>query len=93
MQGQILDFCNPPLTCFSVISLKAHCLKATALSKAGRNDEALQEYLLCVALKPDWTKVKLETQKVRDIFSQNTCPIAVLKIHFKVNDKVVMDEA
>ncbi|XP_069581341.1 LON peptidase N-terminal domain and RING finger protein 2 [Brachyistius frenatus] len=43
---------------------KAHCLKATALSKAGRNDEALQEYFLCVALKPDWTKVKLEAQKV-----------------------------
>uniref|UniRef100_A0AAQ5Z077 Uncharacterized protein n=1 Tax=Amphiprion ocellaris TaxID=80972 RepID=A0AAQ5Z077_AMPOC len=42
---------------------KAHCLKATALSKAGRNDEALQEYFLCVALKPDWTKVKLEAQK------------------------------
>lgn len=39
-------------------------MKATALSKAGRNDEALQEYFLCVALKPDWTKVKLEAQKV-----------------------------
>ncbi|CAG5865286.1 unnamed protein product [Menidia menidia] len=46
---------------------KAHCLKATALSKAGRNDEALQEYLLCVALKPGWTKVKLETQKNEDL--------------------------
>lgn len=43
---------------------KAHYLKATALSKAGHNDEALQEYFLCVALKPDWTKVKLEAQKV-----------------------------
>uniref|UniRef100_A0A1A7X899 LON peptidase N-terminal domain and ring finger 2 n=1 Tax=Iconisemion striatum TaxID=60296 RepID=A0A1A7X899_9TELE len=43
---------------------KAHCLKATALSKAGRNDEALQEYFLCVALKPNMTKVKLEAQKV-----------------------------
>ncbi|KAG7252976.1 hypothetical protein CRUP_036726, partial [Coryphaenoides rupestris] len=40
-----------------------HHLKASALSKAGRNDEALQEYFLCVALKPDWTKVKLEAQK------------------------------
>ncbi|XP_022068382.1 LON peptidase N-terminal domain and RING finger protein 2 [Acanthochromis polyacanthus] len=49
---------------------KAHCLKATALSKAGRNDEALQEYFLCVALKPDWTKVKLEAQKVlSELFS------------------------
>ncbi|XP_051259937.1 LON peptidase N-terminal domain and RING finger protein 2 [Dicentrarchus labrax] len=49
---------------------KAHCLKATALSKAGRNDEALQEYLMCLALKPDWTKVKLEAQKVlSELFS------------------------
>ncbi|KAK2840128.1 hypothetical protein Q5P01_013868 [Channa striata] len=43
---------------------KAHCLKATALQKAGRNDEALQEYLTCVALKPNWMEVKLEAQKV-----------------------------
>ncbi|XP_041662692.1 LON peptidase N-terminal domain and RING finger protein 2 [Cheilinus undulatus] len=49
---------------------KAHCLKATALSKAGRNDEALQEYFLCVALKPDWTKVKQEAQKIlSELFS------------------------
>lgn len=49
---------------------KAHYLKATALSKAGRNDEALQEYFLCVALRPDWTKVKLEAQKVlSELFS------------------------
>ncbi|XP_034550533.1 LON peptidase N-terminal domain and RING finger protein 2 [Notolabrus celidotus] len=49
---------------------KAHCLKATALSKAGRNDEALQEYFMCVALNPDWTKVKLEAQKVlSELFS------------------------
>ncbi|XP_028292715.1 LON peptidase N-terminal domain and RING finger protein 2 [Gouania willdenowi] len=49
---------------------KAHGLKATALGKAGQNDEALQEYFLCVALKPDWTKVKLEAQKVlSELFS------------------------
>ncbi|XP_054643928.1 LON peptidase N-terminal domain and RING finger protein 2 [Dunckerocampus dactyliophorus] len=49
---------------------KAHYLKATTLSQAGRNDEALQEYLLCVALKPNWTKVKLEAQKVlSELFS------------------------
>lgn len=49
---------------------KAHFLKATALSVASRTDEALQEYLLCVALKPDWTKAKLEAQKVlSDLFS------------------------
>ncbi|XP_037543029.1 LON peptidase N-terminal domain and RING finger protein 2 [Nematolebias whitei] len=49
---------------------KARCLKATALSKAGRKDEALQEYFLCVALKPECTKVKLEAQKVlSELFS------------------------
>ncbi|KAI9534422.1 hypothetical protein NQZ68_012655 [Dissostichus eleginoides] len=49
---------------------KAHSLKATALSEAGRNDEALQEYLMCVALKPNWTKVKLQAQKVlSEVFS------------------------
>ncbi|XP_058477474.1 LON peptidase N-terminal domain and RING finger protein 2 [Solea solea] len=49
---------------------KAHYLKATALTKAGRHDEALQEYILCVALKPNWTKVKLEAQKVlSELFS------------------------
>ncbi|KAK5860666.1 hypothetical protein PBY51_022127 [Eleginops maclovinus] len=49
---------------------KAHCLKATALSEAGRNDEAVQEYLMCVALKPNWTKVKLQAQKVlSEVFS------------------------
>lgn len=53
------------ITLFLFSLSQAHCLKATALSKAGRNDEALQEYFLCVALKPDWTKVKLEAQKVR----------------------------
>ncbi len=45
---------------------QAHCLKATALIKAGRNYEALQEYLVCLALKPDCTKVKLEDHKVRE---------------------------
>ncbi|CAB1437202.1 unnamed protein product [Pleuronectes platessa] len=49
---------------------KAHYLKASALRKADRNDEALQEYLICLALKPDWTKVKLEAQKVlSELFS------------------------
>ncbi|XP_061649375.1 LON peptidase N-terminal domain and RING finger protein 2 [Phyllopteryx taeniolatus] len=49
---------------------KAHYLKATTLSKASRNDEALQEYFLCVALKPNWTKVRLEAQKVlAELFS------------------------
>uniref|UniRef100_A0A8K9V7L7 LON peptidase N-terminal domain and RING finger protein 2 n=1 Tax=Oncorhynchus mykiss TaxID=8022 RepID=A0A8K9V7L7_ONCMY len=46
------------------LSPKAHYVKALALNKAGYNEEALQEYLYCLALKPDWTSVKLETQKL-----------------------------
>ncbi|KAJ8332300.1 hypothetical protein SKAU_G00427260 [Synaphobranchus kaupii] len=42
---------------------EAHYMKATALSKLGRKEEALQEYFLCVALKPSWVAVKLEAQK------------------------------
>ena len=41
---------------------------ASALTKAGRKDEALQEYFLCVALKPNCTKIKLEAQTVRWYF-------------------------
>uniref|UniRef100_A0A668AW30 Si:ch1073-440b2.1 n=1 Tax=Myripristis murdjan TaxID=586833 RepID=A0A668AW30_9TELE len=74
---------------------KAHYLKATALSKAGRNDEALQEYFLCVALRPDWTKVKMEAQKVTNTllemfwqpFSQvSTFRRTTLKLAVKYNE-------
>lgn len=43
---------------------QAHYLRAKALCCAGRREEALQEYFICVALKPDWTSVKSEAQKV-----------------------------
>lgn len=60
-------------------------MKATALSKGGRNDEALQEYFMCLALKPDWTKVKLEAQKVRGDSPKhhNNAPHIVALIHVK----------
>ncbi|KAG9348885.1 hypothetical protein JZ751_029202 [Albula glossodonta] len=49
---------------------EAHYVKATALIKMGRKEEALQEYFLCVALKPSWTTVKLEAQKIlSEVFS------------------------
>ncbi|XP_056436555.1 LON peptidase N-terminal domain and RING finger protein 2 [Gadus chalcogrammus] len=52
------------------LSPKAHHLMASALTKAGRKDEALQEYFLCVALKPNCTKIKLEAQTVlSELFS------------------------
>ncbi|MBN3308192.1 LONF2 protein, partial [Amia calva] len=43
---------------------KAHYLRASALTKAGRMEEALQEYFFCIALRPDWSLVKLEAQKI-----------------------------
>ncbi|XP_041114782.1 LON peptidase N-terminal domain and RING finger protein 2 isoform X3 [Polyodon spathula] len=43
---------------------KAHYLKAVALTKVGRNEEALKEFLFCVALRPEWSSVKLEAQKI-----------------------------
>lgn len=49
-----------------VLCSQAHYVKALALNKAGYNEEALQEYFYCLALKPDWTSVKLETQKLSD---------------------------
>ncbi|KAG5851529.1 LON peptidase N-terminal domain and RING finger protein 2 [Anguilla rostrata] len=49
---------------------EAHYLKATALSKLGRKEEALQEYFLCVALKPGWAVVRREAQKIlSEVFS------------------------
>uniref|UniRef100_A0A3B4BDP6 Uncharacterized protein n=1 Tax=Periophthalmus magnuspinnatus TaxID=409849 RepID=A0A3B4BDP6_9GOBI len=57
---------------------KAHYLKATALTQASRTDEALQEYFLCVALKPDWTKVKLEAQKVISTSAQTLLATLIL---------------
>ncbi|XP_076838501.1 LON peptidase N-terminal domain and RING finger protein 2 [Brachyhypopomus gauderio] len=46
------------------LSAKAHYIKAKALCSSHRREEALQEYFYCVALKPDWTAVKMEAQKI-----------------------------
>ncbi|KAK3530383.1 hypothetical protein QTP86_024419 [Hemibagrus guttatus] len=47
-----------------MITRTAHYIRAKALCCAGRREEALQEYFICVALKPDWTSVKSEAQKI-----------------------------
>ncbi|XP_053733687.1 LON peptidase N-terminal domain and RING finger protein 2 [Synchiropus splendidus] len=65
---------------------KAHYLKANVLIKAGRNDEALQEYLLCLALKPDLGKVKLEAQRVlgelfSSVFENEDMPTPLHPLH------------
>nr|XP_046260040.1 LON peptidase N-terminal domain and RING finger protein 2 [Scatophagus argus] len=77
---------------------KAHFLKATALSKAGRNDEALQEYFMCVALKPDWTKVKLEAQKVlselfSSVFESEDLPTPLHPLQGGLTDRLIKPPA
>ncbi|XP_054471098.1 LON peptidase N-terminal domain and RING finger protein 2 [Anoplopoma fimbria] len=77
---------------------KAHCLKATALSEAGRKDEALQEYLVCVALKPDWTKVKLEAQKVlsevfSSVFEEQDIPTPLHPLQGGMNTRLIKPPA
>ncbi|XP_029596532.1 LON peptidase N-terminal domain and RING finger protein 2 [Salmo trutta] len=67
------------------LSPKAHYVKALALNKAGYNEEALQEYFYCLALKPDWTSVKLETQKMLSemfsMFKTDGLPTSSLRHH------------
>ncbi|XP_069492797.1 LON peptidase N-terminal domain and RING finger protein 2 [Ambystoma mexicanum] len=43
---------------------KGHAVKGQALSGLGRTDEALKEYLYCVALSPDMCDMKKEAQKI-----------------------------
>ncbi|KAG8451872.1 hypothetical protein GDO86_003899 [Hymenochirus boettgeri] len=43
---------------------QGHCIKAKALSELGRTDEALKEFLYCVALNPEWSSMKTEAQKI-----------------------------
>ncbi|XP_075708752.1 LON peptidase N-terminal domain and RING finger protein 2 [Rhinoderma darwinii] len=43
---------------------KGHYVKAQALSGLGRMEESLKEFLHCVALKPEWSSVKVEAQKL-----------------------------
>ncbi|XP_042314663.1 LON peptidase N-terminal domain and RING finger protein 2 [Sceloporus undulatus] len=43
---------------------KGHHVKAQALSGLGRIEEALKEFLYCVALNPEWSSMKLEAQKI-----------------------------
>ncbi|KAM8976455.1 LON peptidase N-terminal domain and RING finger protein 2 isoform 2-T2 [Pelodytes ibericus] len=43
---------------------KGHYVKAQALSGLGRMEEALKEFLYCVALNPEWSSSKTEAQKI-----------------------------
>lgn len=44
--------------------MQGHYVKAQALSGLGRIEEALKEFLYCVALNPEWNSMKMEAQKV-----------------------------
>ncbi|KAJ6667435.1 hypothetical protein lerEdw1_016556 [Lerista edwardsae] len=43
---------------------KGHYVKAQAFSGLGRIEEALKEFLYCVALNPEWSSMKAEAQKI-----------------------------
>ncbi|XP_060681989.1 LON peptidase N-terminal domain and RING finger protein 2-like [Hemiscyllium ocellatum] len=52
------------------LKTKGHFWKAQALIKMGRTEEALKEYIYCIALRPDWNSVRLKAQKILcDMFS------------------------
>ncbi|CAH2223319.1 LON peptidase N-terminal domain and RING finger 2 [Pelobates cultripes] len=48
---------------------KARSMKAQALSGLGRTEEAMKEFLYCVAINPEWSSMKTEAQKIMcDVF-------------------------
>ncbi|XP_059816642.1 LON peptidase N-terminal domain and RING finger protein 2-like [Hypanus sabinus] len=57
--------CDGDVAC-ALKPLKAtgHFWKAEALAGMGRIEEALKEYLYCLAVRPDWKAVKLKAQKI-----------------------------
>uniref|UniRef100_A0A8C4RVH3 LON peptidase N-terminal domain and ring finger 2 n=1 Tax=Erpetoichthys calabaricus TaxID=27687 RepID=A0A8C4RVH3_ERPCA len=78
---------------------KAHYLKATALNKMGRCEEALKEFLFCAALRPDWSSVKLEAQKIlcemfSSVFENDRLPVSrpTLSSYMRLKSSVVSTE-
>ncbi|KAJ1118394.1 hypothetical protein NDU88_006585 [Pleurodeles waltl] len=57
--------CDAEVVCQNkALWTKGHALKAQALSGLGRTEEALKEYLYCIALNPDMCEMKTEAQKI-----------------------------
>ncbi|XP_078514144.1 LON peptidase N-terminal domain and RING finger protein 2 isoform X2 [Lissotriton helveticus] len=57
--------CDAEVVCQNkALWTKGHALKAQALSGLGRTEEALKEYLYCIALNPDMCEMKKEAQKI-----------------------------
>lgn len=48
---------------------QGHYVKAKALSGLERTEEALKEFLYCVALNPEWSSMKKEAQKVSNVLA------------------------
>ncbi|XP_069747120.1 LON peptidase N-terminal domain and RING finger protein 2-like isoform X2 [Narcine bancroftii] len=63
--------CDGDVACtLKPLKKKGHFWKAEALAQMSRIEEALKEYLYCIALRPDWKAVKLKAQKILcDIFA------------------------
>ncbi|XP_051882728.1 LON peptidase N-terminal domain and RING finger protein 2 isoform X2 [Pristis pectinata] len=63
--------CDGDVACaLKPLKAQGHFWKAEALAEMGRIEEALKEYLYCLALRPDWKAVKLKAQKILcDIFA------------------------
>ncbi|PKU36211.1 lon peptidase n-terminal domain and ring finger protein 2 [Limosa lapponica baueri] len=78
-----------------------HYVKAKALSGLERTEEALKEFLYCVALNPEWSSMKKEAQKdtvfrltktpsqESDVFRSTDSPVShhVLDLYFEDNKK------
>lgn len=57
--------CDAEVVCQNkALWTKGHALKAQALSGLGRTEEALKEYLYCIALNPEMCEMKKEAQKI-----------------------------
>lgn len=67
---------------------QARYVRAKALCCAGRREEALQEYFICVALKPDWTPVKAEAQKVH-LYLLHHFPLQCLSLNVAIYKIVI----
>lgn len=67
-------------------------MKAKALSGLERTEEALKEFLYCVALNPEWSSMKKEAQKVKNVFTGHFLVIMLLlllqpsRIHVILSD-------
>lgn len=63
LQGCCCQMCII-LLCFVFGQIQGHHIKAQILSGLGRSKEVLKEFIYCLALNPECSSAKKETQKV-----------------------------